>query len=246
MRSLRIALCGGLTVERDGHRIEAELAGRQGREVFAYLALNRQRSVSRDEVAAMLWPERAPRAPEAALNTILARLRRVLGHEALGARGQLTLALDRDSWIDVEVAEQGAVTAGALLERDDAAGARRHAAGALELIAGPLLPELSHTWVQQWRRDVGDLSARLMSVMVRAGLALGGPELPDAARWSERLIEREPFRESAYAVLMEVHAARGDVAEALMVYERLRQLLNSELGVPPSPSVAALHRRLLG
>jgi DNA-binding SARP family transcriptional activator len=244
--SLRIALCGGLTVERDEHRIEGELAGRQGREVFAYLALNRKRPVSRDEVAAMLWPEQAPRAPEAALNTILARLRRVLGHNALGARGQLTLVLDGDSWIDVEVAEQGAVTAGALLERGDADGARSHAARALELIAGPVLPELSHTWVHQWRRDLGDLSARLMSVMVRAGLELGGSELPDAARWSERLIEREPFRESAYAMLMEVHAARGDVAEALMVYERLRRLLSSELGVPPSPPVAALHRRLLG
>ena len=246
VRSLRIALCGGLTVERDGDRIEGQLAGRQGREVFAYLALNRRRPVSRDELAAMLWPEQAPRAPEAALNTILARLRRVLGHDALGARGQLTLALGADSWIDVEAAEQGAVTAAALLERAKPAGARSHAARALELIAGPLLPELSHTWVHEWRRDLGDLSARLISVMVRAGLELGGPELQDAARWSERLIEREPFRESAYAMLMEVHAARGDVAEALIVYERLRQLLSTELGVPPSTSVAALHRRLLG
>ncbi len=246
VRSLRIALCGGLTVERDGARIEGELAGRQGREVFAYLALNRKRPVSRDELAAMLWPEQAPRAPEAALNTILARLRRVLGHDALGARGQLMLALDEMSWIDVEVAEDGALTASALLQRAEFGGARSHAAAALELIASPLLPELSHTWVQEWRRDLGDLSARLMSVMVRAGLELGGPELQDAARWSERLIEREPFRESAYAMLMEVHAARGDVAEALIVYERLRRLLSSELGVPPSPSIAALHRRLLG
>jgi DNA-binding SARP family transcriptional activator len=246
VRSLRIALCGGLTVERDGARIEGELAGRQGREVFAYLALNRKRPVSRDEVVAMLWPVQAPRAPDAALNTILARLRRVLGQDALGARGQLTLALDDDSWIDVEVAEQGAMTAAALLKRADAAAARSHAVQALGLIAGPLLPELSHTWVQEWRRDIGDLSARLMSVVIRAGLELGGSELQDAARWSERLIEREPFRESAYAMLMEVHAALGDVAEALMVYERLRRLLSSELGVPPSPPVVALHRRLLG
>ena len=72
----------------------------------------------------MLWPEQAPRAPDAALNTILARLRRVLGPDALGARGQLMLALDDDSWIDVEVAEQGAATAGALLERAEPGGAR--------------------------------------------------------------------------------------------------------------------------
>ena len=233
-------------MERDGARIEGELAGRQGREVFAYLALNRRRPVSRDEVAAMLWPDQAPRAPEAALNTILARLRRVLGHTALGARGQLTLVLDPGSWIDVEVAEDGAHRATALLDAADPAGARLRAAAAFELIAGPLLPELAHSWVEPWRRDLGDLSARLMGLMVAAGLALGGSDLQDATRWSERLIEREPFRESAYAMLMEVHAARGDVAEALMVYERLRRLLSTELGVPPSASIAAVHQRLLG
>ena len=59
------------------------------------------------------------------------------------------------------------------------------------------------------------------------------------------LIEREPFRESGYALLMEVHAARGDIAEALLVYERLRTLLRSELGIPPSAQVAALHEKLL-
>ena len=51
------------------------------------------------------------------MNTILARLRRVLGPDALGARGQLMLALDEMSWIDVEVAEHGADTAGKLLEQ---------------------------------------------------------------------------------------------------------------------------------
>ena len=243
--SLRIALCGGLQVERDGTRIERALAGRQGREVFAYLTLNRRRPVSRDEVAAMLWPERAPRSPEAALNTILARLRRVLGQSALGARGQLTLALHADSWIDIEAAADGAARAAELLQRSDPGGARVQAVAALELIAGPLLPELGHAWVAQWRSDVGDLSARLMGMMVTAGIALGGDDLQDAVRWSERLIEREPFRESAYAMLMEVHARRGDVAEALIVYERLRRLLRAELGVPPSAAVAGLHQRLL-
>ena len=105
--SLRIALCGGLTVERDGDRIEGELAGRQGREVFAYLTLNRQRPVSRDELAAMLWPEQAPRAPEAALNTDPGAAAPRTRPDALGARGQLRLALDHDSWIDVEAAEHG-------------------------------------------------------------------------------------------------------------------------------------------
>lgn len=55
-----------------------------------------------------------------------------------------------------------------------------------------------------------------------------------------------PFRESGHRLLMEALAARGDVAEALRVYEELRVLLRDELGTPPSPATKALHRRLLG
>jgi hypothetical protein len=40
-------------------------------------------------------------------------------------------------------------------------------------------------------------------------------------------------------------AGRGNVAEALRAYERLRVLLREELGTAPSPAVQAVHRRLL-
>ena len=44
---------------------------------------------------------------------------------------------------------------------------------------------------------------------------------------------------------MELLAARGNVAEALRVYDRLRVLLRDELGATPAPHVTALHDRLL-
>ncbi|HKO84781.1 MAG TPA: BTAD domain-containing putative transcriptional regulator [Actinomycetota bacterium] len=45
--------------------------------------------------------------------------------------------------------------------------------------------------------------------------------------------------------LMEALARRGNLAEALRAYERLRVLLREELGVAPSPDLQAAHRRLL-
>lgn len=42
------------------------------------------------------------------------------------------------------------------------------------------------------------------------------------------------FRESGHLLLMRALAARGNVAEALAAYERLRILLCDELGVAPS------------
>ena len=44
---------------------------------------------------------------------------------------------------------------------------------------------------------------------------------------------------------MEALAARGDIAEALRVYDDLRRLLREELGLTPAPPLAALAERLL-
>ena len=44
---------------------------------------------------------------------------------------------------------------------------------------------------------------------------------------------------------MEALAARGNLAEALLVYDRLRVLLRDELGATPAPQITALNERLL-
>ena len=44
---------------------------------------------------------------------------------------------------------------------------------------------------------------------------------------------------------MEALAARGNVAEALLAYERVRTLLRDELGVAPSRGLQDVHTRLL-
>ena len=45
--------------------------------------------------------------------------------------------------------------------------------------------------------------------------------------------------------VMEALERRGNLAEALRAYERLRVLLREELGIAPSPTLQAVHRRLL-
>ena len=75
---------------------------------------------------------------------------------------------------------------------------------------------------------------------------LGGHELLAAEGTARTLVSDNPYRESCYALLMEIHAARGDVAEALRRYDTLRRLLRNELGVLPSTALVRLSERLLG
>src|ERR1700712_1023290 len=103
----RIRVCGRLIVELQGRRLEDSLRGRQGRLLFAYLALNRDRPVRRDELAEALWSGKgAPPAYEALLAPPLSRLRKALGTGVLDGRSQLALRLPDDAWIDWEAAPE--------------------------------------------------------------------------------------------------------------------------------------------
>src|SRR6202000_2966776 len=55
----RVQLCGRLSVELDGAEIVAALRGRQVRPLLAYLVINRDRRVGRDELIGAVWPETA-------------------------------------------------------------------------------------------------------------------------------------------------------------------------------------------
>ena len=76
-------------------------------------------------------------------------------------------------------------------------------------------------------------------------LGVGGSELAPGERVARELVAAEPFRERAHALLMEILAARGNGAEALRVYEALRERLRDELGATPTPELRSLHEQLL-
>ena len=244
MSATRIALCGPLVVEIDGHRLEADLPGRQGRLLLAYLAAHRRRPVSRAELIEMLWPSDAPAAPEAALKVLLARLRRVLG-AALAGRADVSLELPEGAVVDVEVVERAVADAETALERGDPHAAMEIAIDALQIAERPLLPEFDGGWLEERRRELQEQASALLEAEATAALRIGGDELAQGERAARELTRREPFRESGYALLMEIHEARGNVAEAVRAFDELRVLLRDELGTAPSAAIVALNERLL-
>jgi DNA-binding SARP family transcriptional activator len=242
----RIELCGRLAVDIQGKPMHERLPGRQGRMLFAYLAANRGRPVSRDELIGALWPDTAPAAPGPALSTLLTRLRQTLRKGMIEGRHELCLRLPLGATIDLEVMEVRAARAEQELACSRAREAAEAAREALALAHRRLLPEFEEPWVEELRREIAERRRTMLEVCARAGLMLGGQELSAAERAARTLVADNPYRESGYALLMEIHAARGDVAEALRLYDALRALLRDELGVLPSPALVKLNDRLLG
>jgi SARP family transcriptional regulator, regulator of embCAB operon len=242
---IRIQLCGRLVVRIDGRRVEGELPGRQGRILFVYLAANRRRTVTRDELADALWPRDAPEKADAALSALVSKLRRVLGAARLEGRSDLRLLLPADAWVDLEAASEALHRAESAAARKDWAGTWSPARVTQHIAARGFLLGEDAPWIDAIRRDLDALHLRALELAGRACLELGGTELDTAERSARALVARAPFRESGYRLLMETLAARGNAAEALRIYERLRALLREELGAAPSGETQDLHRRLL-
>ena len=69
-------------------------------------------------------------------------------------------------------------------------------------------------------------------------------EVTAAARVVDALLASDALNETAYRSAMRLAVARGEVHEALAVFERCRQVLDAELGVPPVAETVALAREI--
>lgn len=241
----RIQLCGRFVARVAGRRIEHLLPGRQGRLLFAYLVVNRDRVASRDELAEALWPRALPAAPDPALSALLSKLRRLLPSDGLPGRNEMRLELGRHARVDIEAARDGIHRAEALIAAHDWYGAIGPTLVAYNISQRRFLPGEEADWIEEQRRELEEIRVRALHCIAVRSLGLGGPEIATAERAARRLIDLSPYREDGYEALMQALERQGNLAEALRVYERLRGLLREELGVAPSPTVQRVHQRLL-
>jgi DNA-binding SARP family transcriptional activator/tetratricopeptide (TPR) repeat protein len=241
----RIQLCGRLSVELDGVELVQSLRGKQVPLLLAYLVLNRDRPVGREELIGALWPETAPRSQDAAMRTLLSRLRSALGRDVVSGRDELGLSLPEPAWVDVEAAASEVWRAQRALDSGDARAAWALAQVPLNIASRGLLPGTQASWLEPRRQELSDIRLQALEVIGRAGLSVGGTQLGSVERAARTLIDSEPYRESGYVLLMAALEAQGNGAEGMRVFEQLRSLLRDELGIAPSPEAIGAHERLL-
>jgi DNA-binding SARP family transcriptional activator len=243
-RQITIQLRGEVRLDVGGNRMEGRLPGRLGRALLAFLVLNRHRAMTRDELMDALWPSAVPRDPAATLSTLLSGIRRALGAELLRGRSELRLELPPDAVVDVELAARALSEARDALPGEPSRAATA-AQTALDIYESPLVPLFDAPWLEEHRRLQEEDRLAALEALAEAALAMGDAGAVRAQLAARQLVELAPFRESGHALLMRAHEARGNHAEALQTFERLRVLLREELGSTPSPSLRALHEQVL-
>jgi DNA-binding SARP family transcriptional activator len=240
---LDVQLCGGLRVSCGGDEIVLRKTARQGRLALAYLALNHDRAVSRDELMERVWTDPDPLRVSASLSQTLSRLRQVLGRERLqrlpGGAVRLSGPLRVDVAQAAEVLKDGRLAVG----RADWTQASEASRTVLAELAGEVLAGDHAEWLEEVRRTVADLRVEALELRATAALRLGA--WGDALAAARSAVAAGGMRESAWALLIEAQAAHGDVAVATQTFHDFRRRLIDESGLTPSRELIELHRRLV-
>lgn len=230
---LSIGVIGGLTLEVDG--VPLALANRKARAILAYLALEEQRSVARERLAALFWSEASDRQARGSLRQALSEMR-----HALEAAGCAALPDSRDELrLARELVDLDLTAAMAALSCGDLSQAL--AEGAERLLVGyeDLTPEFD-AWLAQFRQVT---QARLLRLF-EAGYGNPGLISAQRRRMAELALRLDPLHEAACRVAMELAALDGDIAAALRCYAALWKAMDSELDMEPSEVTQELVARI--
>jgi DNA-binding SARP family transcriptional activator len=216
-----IGLIGGFSVRR---QLEALDLPHSARRVLAFLAM-KPKPLSRMHVAGVLWPDSSDNKAVANLRTTLWRIRQTDAHLVDSTPSHLSLASD----IAVDLRQASGVAHRVL--------ARPHEAMEEDLAQLPLGGELLPDWYDEWlvveRERFRQLRLHALEALCDALAARGS--YARALEAGLAAVELDPLRESAHRTLMRAHIAEGNISEARRELEGFCSLLQSTLGVPPSP-----------
>ena len=233
---------GPLTVT--GPAGQLDVAGERRRLLLLRLLLDKNQSVSADELVDALWGEHASNGAHQTLRSHIAALRKSLGSDRIvtSAPGYGIVAGDEE--FDC-----------ALFDTETAAGQEQFAAGRADLARvtlghtlarwrGPAFQEAQY---QPWARvRLAYLSGqRLVAARTsaRAALVVGAPA--EAAREAESHLVDNPYDENLWETAILGHYRSGGQGPALQSYQQARIALRDDLGLDPSPRLRDLERAIL-
>ena len=236
---MEFRILGPVEALADGHRVRC--TGRP-LQLLALLLIHRGRGVPADAAIEALWGDALPDHPGNALQTVVSRLRRTLGEDAVQFRADGYRLADGE--LDAERFGRLARAGQDALARGEPAVGDARLAEALALWRGAALEDVRfEPFAVAVAERLEEERLEAVGARIDARLALGRhrelvPEL-------HALVAEHPLRESLRGQLMLALYRCGRQSDALAAYNELRAALRDQLGLDPSPELRALERSIL-
>ena len=226
---------GGARVEVDGIPVRGRAAQRRRLALLALLATAPNQTLSRDRLAAFLWPDADADSARRILSEALYVLRKEFGEKAIASVGdELTL---NSAIISTDVGEfRSALGVGDV-------------SLAISLYSGPFLdgwyvagaPEFER-WAEEERQRLGRQYRDALSARASQDEASGN--YSRAVESLRHLVCLDPFSTTYVASLARLLAARGERSEAIRVIGAHTERLRLDLDADADPQLTALAERL--
>ena len=241
---LHVSLLGEQTITDDR---TGSVRGRSSRTValIAFLVIHAGSPQPRQRIAGLFWPDSTDAQALTNLRRELHNLRLALDDEpSLVVTPRDLCWRDTETCrVDVRVFDVERKAALAAAAADDGEGILAHAARAIELYRGDLLPGGYDDWLLDARSELERQCAGLCDLVSAAGARTGN--LTAAVNAARRRIQLQPVEEAGYRTLMQLQADLGDRAGAVSTFHHCASVLERELGVLPDPATRQTLQRLL-
>ncbi|MDQ6940952.1 MAG: AAA family ATPase [Candidatus Eremiobacteraeota bacterium] len=231
---MEIRLFGGLELIDRGSPLKFSAPARAA-SLLAYLIMHQDRSVGRDDVAFLFWPDEDEARARANLRRHVALILRALPSrtsEAAILADNRTLRWNPQFACAVDVVE---------FERLSATD--EGAADAARLYRGDLLPATYDEWVIPERERLRTMQAANLERLAERHAASG--KYVEAIAAGKALLAHDPWREDALRRLISLRQAVGDRAGALQEYEAFAERLRRDLNVEPMPETVATYESIV-
>jgi DNA-binding SARP family transcriptional activator len=236
-----ITSLGAFGVSIDGRAVPADAwQSRIARDVLAMLVANRGRPIHREVLLERIWPDDDPAKSSNRLSVAVSTIRSVLDpdrrhdpdHFVGGEKDTLVLQLDQvivdiEDFLDDAHRGLTALRAG---RADDAAPLLDRAESRY---VGEFLEDRPHAdWATSTREEARATYVQIARIM--AGLDLATGDHDSAARRYLRILERDPYDESAHLELIATMSGAGRHGTARQLYGAYAARM-AELDVEPAP-----------
>lgn len=245
---ISIQLLGPLSASLEDHTITPNAA--KQRQVLALLAVNAGQAVTVSTLIEELWGDRPPRSSATTLQTYIFHLRNSLAVDMSRERVANELLRTRHSGYELEcrtdiqefrlLARAGREAA----EVGDPQAVSELLGRALDLWRGPALSDVRQGRILE--TEAASLEETRLGVLerrIQADLVLH--RQADILGELTMLVARHPLNENFWGLLITALYRAGHAARALDAFQRLRTILDDELGIHPSLRLQRLYQAIL-
>ncbi len=250
MSEIRIQLFGQFNVRRNDQILDG-FEAHKVQELFCYILLHPNQSISRESLASIMWPDCTTAQSKKKLRQTLWRLQSALSSpseidevrvllvdtEWVRINKQASIKLDVDVFQKTFELVQNLT--GQELDRQKVQALQR----AVELYQGPLLEGCYDEWCLYERERFQNMYLFMLEKLMGYFEAHQGYDT--SILYGMRILSWDKARERIHRRLMRMYYLNGDRAAALRQYEQCVTILDEELGVKPSKRTIALYKQIL-